>query len=185
MYATVEQLCHRLGLEMADLTDADTAALTELLEDAAQVIDDEVGQPLLRSTDTVTLDGTGAGALILPRWPVHAVDEVTLIDVDGTETVLEHRQGYLWSDSGVLTRLTGCWPAHHRAVRVIYIPGYEADDVGVRVRRICLRLAAAGRRNPAGADSEDIGDARVKWHTPGMELTTSEKKTLARYASRP
>ncbi|MEW2383377.1 hypothetical protein AB0873_14980 [Micromonospora sp. NPDC047707] len=185
MYATVAQLAHRLQLDVDDLTEDDTAALTELLEDAGQVIDDEVGQPLLRSTDTVTLDGSGAASLILPRWPVHAVDEVTLIAVDGTETALAHREGYLWSTSGVLTRLGGCWPAHDRAVRVLYTPGYEEAELGSRVRRICLRLAVAGRRNPGGADSEDIADTRVRWHTPGMELTTAEKATLAKYASRP
>ncbi|GGM14258.1 phage head-tail connector protein [Micromonospora yangpuensis] len=181
MYATLTELRNRLRIGPEDESED---ALNELLEDASQVIDDEVGQPLVRSTDTVTLDGTGGEALLLPRWPVHAVDDVVLVDEDGQEHVLVYRGDYTWSASGVLTRRPHgrLWPCHDRAVRATYTAGYELEDIARRVRRICLRLAAAGRRNPAGADSEDIGDTRVRWNTPGMLLTTGERELLARYA---
>ncbi|GAB3856599.1 hypothetical protein GCM10029963_53240 [Micromonospora andamanensis] len=182
MYATVTELRNRLKALGDDDTDA---ALTELLEDASAVIDDEVGQSLTLAETTVTVDGSGAEKLILPRWPVTAVAEVVEIDVDGTERPLTHREDYTWSQSGVLTRLRRCWPCHDQAVRSTLTAGYDAEDLARRVRRICLRLAIAGRRNPAGADSEDIGDSRVRWNTPGMELTTGEKRVLARYAARP
>ncbi|MEU7617190.1 hypothetical protein AB0B27_14000 [Micromonospora rifamycinica] len=182
MYATVEQLRNRLRGDADDDTDEQ---LTELLEDATGVIDDEVGQPLALAETTVTVDGSGAERLLLPRWPVTAVAAVVLVDLDGAETPLVDREDYTWSAAGVLTRLRGCWPCHDQAVRVTLTAGYEETDLNRRVRRICLRLAIAGRRNPAGADSEDIADSRVRWNTPGMELTTGEKATLARYAARP
>ena len=181
MYATVTELRNRLKALGDDDTDE---ALTELLEDASAVIDDEVGQPLTLAETTVTVDGSGAEKLVLPRWPVTAVAAVVEVDLDGTERPLVHGEDYTWSRTGVLTRLRRCWPCHDQAVRVTVTAGYDEEDLARRVRRFCLRLAIAGRRNPAGADSEDIGDTRVRWNTPGMQLTTDEKRVLARYAVR-
>jgi hypothetical protein len=128
------------------------------------------------------MDGSCTCELLLPRWPVSAVTSVTVIDVDGAETTLTFRDDYLWSEAGILVRRGARWPCHVRAVRAVYTAGYDQPEA--RVRRICLRLAAAGRRNPAGADSEDLGDSRIRWNTPGMALTTAEKDTLARYLVR-
>lgn len=180
-YATPDELALSMGV-LDGWESAQAARALQLLEDATGVIDDELHHPITWSMDTVTLDGTGTSKLLLPRWPVTSVTAVYLIDVDGTETLLTHGVDYTWSDKGILTRRSGCWPCRDRCVRVVYTAGYATTPANVG--RICRRLAAAGWNNPAGADSEQFGDRTVKWHTPGMELTTAEKDTLSSYGVR-
>lgn len=163
-----------------DEEDAATAA--QLLADAQGTIEDEVGQRLEQSTDTVTLDGSGTEELLLPRWPVTAVTSVTVTEASGTVKVLSTPADYSWSQSGVLTRKGGCWPDGDRSVDVVYTPGYA--QLPTNVKRICRRLAASAWHNPAGADSEDTGDHRVRWAAPGGELTTGEKRMLDPYRVR-
>ena len=177
MYATPEQLARRMG-NYAGFDADETARATELLEDATGVIDDEVGHSLVESTDTVICDGSGAEKLLLPRHPVSAVIEVVEIALDGTETTLAVGVDYTWSADGILTRLGRDWPRHDRSVRAQVTAGFAAEATPATVRKICLRLGLAGWENPAGAEMEDVADHRVRWNTPGMELTSGEKRQL-------
>ncbi|MFB7031714.1 MULTISPECIES: hypothetical protein [unclassified Streptomyces] len=176
----------------------DEAAAAELLIDLAQgAIDDETGQALESSTETVTLDGptrdsgryqsaTRSERLILPRWPVTAVASVTVHGEDGQDVALTHgpHRDYTWSADGILTRIGGEWPAHDRAVTVTYTAGFLTPPAGVR--RICLRLASVGWSNPEFLSAETLGDHARSFSAEGlgMELTAADRRTLGAYRAR-
>ncbi|WP_432063351.1 hypothetical protein [Streptomyces sp. S1] len=194
-YASPEQL--RLLLRQEAFT-ADETAAAELLIDLAQgAIDDETGQALESSTDTVTLDGptrddglyqssTRSQRLILPRWPVTAVASVTVHGEDGQDVALVHgpHRDYTWSADGILTRVGGEWPAHDRAVTAVVTAGFLPLPAGVR--RICLRLASVGWSNPEFLSAETLGDHSRSFSAEalGMELTAADRRTLGAYRAR-
>lgn len=190
--ATAEDL--RRLLRRDEFTADETATAELLLDLALGVIEEETGQPLVSSTDTITLDGpsaddhphqvgTGTTKLVLPRWPVTAVTSVTLTEDD--ELLDEGKDAdYTWSASGVLTRCGGWWPSHDQAVDVTYTAGFLALPTGVK--RMQLRLAMAGWSNPENLASESLGDHSRSYAAEmlGMELTPAERRTLAAYKAR-
>ncbi|MGW0545311.1 hypothetical protein ACWD0D_34200 [Streptomyces griseoincarnatus] len=194
-YATAENL--RLLLRQPSFTEDDTATAELLIELAQGVIDEETGQALELSEDTVTLDGptrddshyqghTGSRHLILPRWPVTAVASVTLTDDegDGEDLTFGKDQDYTWSRDGTLHRRGGDWPTHDRAITVIYTAGYAPVPAGVK--RLALRLAAGAWSNPERLTSESLGDHSKAWAADalGMELTPADAKKLGLYRAR-
>jgi hypothetical protein len=196
-YASAENLRH--FLRHPDAFTADEIAQAELLIELAEgAIDDETGQPLEQSQDTVILDGptredpwphtpgTGSHKLILPRWPVSAVESVTLLnDVEDDEVLTFGKdQDFTWSAAGTMTRVNAWWPTGDRCIQVVYTPGYATISKGVK--RISLRLAAAGWGNPELLASESLGDHSKAWSAEalGMVLSEADKKTLGLYRAR-
>lgn len=193
-YASENEL--RLLLRHPPFTEDQAATAALLLELAEGVIEEETGQPLARSTDTVILDsptrqdgwphqpGAGSRKLVLPRWPVTAVESVTILGSgDQADDVLEP-SAYTWSASGTLTRSSGWWPLTDRSVEVVYTAGH--DPVPKGVKRIQLRLAAAAWGNPLMASSESLGDHSVSFSAEdlGMTLAAKDKAALGRYRAR-
>ncbi|MFE4691747.1 hypothetical protein ACFRH6_17010 [Streptomyces sp. NPDC056749] len=191
-YATADEL--RRLLREESFTEDDTATAELLIELAQGVIEDETGQALEQSTDTVTLDGptedestfrggTRSRKLILPRWPVTDVAAVTLTDDDEDLTFGKDRD-YTWSAAGILHRRGTEWPGHDRAVQVTYTAGYSTVPAGPK--RLCLRLAAGGWSNPERLTSESLGDHSKAWAADalGMELTDADRRTLGAYRAR-
>lgn len=185
-YATAEHL--RLFLRHGLAFTADEIAQAELLIELAEgAIDDELGQPLEESTDTVTLDGptqpgtpgTGSHRLVLPRWPVTAVTSVTLLHDDAPDETLEHGadHDYTWSESGILTRIGGWWPTGDQAIQVVYTAGYATVPKGVK--RAALRLAAAAWGNPELLSSETLGDHSRSWSADALGMTLSQADITA------
>lgn len=167
MYATVDELAVWMGRDPASLDATETARATLLLESATGAIDTAVEQPLTQSTDTITVPGTGTTQLVLPRWPVTSVTSVEVTE-GGTVTALtEGESGYAWAREGILTRRGGVWPAcPGDVVEVVYTAGWA--PIPADVRAACLALAAARWPNPAGVQSEQLGDHRIQW-APGQE----------------
>jgi hypothetical protein len=176
----------------ASWTDDDTDQADLLLDLARGVVEDETGQPLESSTDTVILDGpadddhpyrtgTGVRRLILPRWPVTAITAVTILDDD---QALAEGPDYTWSQAGMLTRRGGWWPSGDQVVEVTYTAGFLELPAGVR--RIILRLAGAAWSNPEGLSQETLGDHSRTWSAEalGMELSNADRRTLSAYAAR-
>ncbi|PJN31309.1 hypothetical protein CG717_16205 [Streptomyces sp. CB02613] len=195
-YATADEL--RRLLREPSFTEDDTATAELLIELAEGVIEEETGQALELSEDTVTLDGptkddsryqghTASRHLILPRWPVTAVASVTLTDDtggDGETLTFGKDRDYTWSRDGLLHRRGGEWPTHDRAIEVTYTAGYAPVPAGVK--RMVLRLAAGAWSNPERLTSESLGDHSKAWAADalGMELTPADRKTLGLYRAR-
>ncbi|GAA2790049.1 hypothetical protein [Streptomyces showdoensis] len=190
-YASPDDL--RRLLRMDSFTEDETATAELLIELGQGVIEDEIGQPLEQSTDTVVLDGpteddarqagSGSRKLILPRWPVTSVTSVTLTD-DGEELTFGKDADYTWSAAGILHRRGAHWPSHDRAVEVVYTPGYAPVPAGPK--RIALRLAMVGWSNPEFLSAETLGDHSRSFSAEalGMELTPGDIRTLGAYRAR-
>ncbi|MFD9445507.1 hypothetical protein ACFWBR_42320 [Streptomyces sp. NPDC060006] len=196
-YVTANEL--RLFLRHPAAFTPDEEAQAELLIELAEgAVEDETGQSLELSEDTVILDGptraehwpdtpgTGSRTLVLPRWPVSAVESVTLLndDQDDEELTFGKDQDYTWSAAGTLTRVNGWWPTGDRCIQVVNTAGHAPIPKGVR--RIVLRLAAAGWGNPELLASESLGDHSKAWSAEalGMVLSEADKKTLGLYRAR-
>ncbi|WP_329545563.1 hypothetical protein OG548_14390 [Streptomyces sp. NBC_01356] len=177
-------------------TDNEIAQAELLIELAEGAIDDETGQSLELATDTVILDGptrserwpdapgTGSRTLILPRWPVTAVESVILLRDSEDDETLTFGQDYTWSAAGTLTRVNSWWPSGDRCIQVVDTAGHSPIPKGVK--RIALRVAAAGWGNPELLASESLGDHSKSWSAEalGMVLSEADKKTLGLYRAR-
>lgn len=181
-YAEAAELAALMGRGDTPFTAAEQARAELVLTLATGVIDEETGQSLTLATDTLTLDGNGGRRLLLPRWPVTAVAEVTIIEDDDTETDLAHGADFRWTSYGRLRRIGSCWPCREQSIDAVVTAGWDPFPDGVKA--MCLRLARAGWDNPAGLESERLGDWAAKWSAPGMGLTTAEKRSLSMYRAR-
>jgi len=129
-------------------------------------------------TSTVTLDGSGTDAILLPDLPVTAAGTVTVNG--GTVT------DYVLNSNGVLFRGTaGCWPRPvwpmgRQNVRVTYEHGYQTVDVPQDVRMVALSIAA--RLVVQGvALEESVGPVRMKYANAATDLTNGEARILGKY----
>lgn len=165
-----------------ELSDGETRRAQLLLDAAIGAVEDAAGQVLLLATDTLVLDGRGAEEILLPRWPVKAVTEVTEHRC-GVWSVLDPVSDYSWSDTGGLARHHRCgWPARDRSVRVTYTAGHQ--KIPDALRRVVLELGARGWLNPAGAGGQQIGATNIQWRALGLELTRGQQQIVDRYRAR-
>lgn len=112
--------------EFQALPECGLGTFTEAEVDAAEgffvsILEREVGSPFVLRAETVTLDGSGSAALILPRADIAALSAVT---VDGDVVDV----GLLSSSSGILRYLTGgtVWPCGVGNIEVTYAYGAYA-----------------------------------------------------------
>lgn len=103
---------------------------------------------------------------------------------DGEVLVHGRDRDYTWSAAGILTRCGACWPAHDQAVEVTYTAGFLI--IPSALKRIELRLAAAGWSNPELLASESLGDHSRSYATEvlGMELTKADLRAISAYRAR-
>jgi hypothetical protein len=152
---------------------------------ACDICRDVAEQSFNAATSTITLDGSGTDALLLPEGPVTAAG--TVLVAGGTVT------DYVLNGNGVLFRKTVgtdidyCntypalkWPVGRQNVRVTYDHGYADADIPRSVRMVAL--AVATRIVVQGpALEETVGDVRVKYAAASTELTNSERMILQKY----
>ncbi|WP_116048601.1 hypothetical protein [Amycolatopsis palatopharyngis] len=167
-YATAAELASWMGLPSVDETRADLK-----LDAATGLVEDDIGQSLVSSTDTVELTPTYTRTLVLPRWPVTAITSVV---VSG-ETLVEGTD-YTWETAGLLIRVSGCWD---EKVTVVYTAGW--DPIPASVKGLVLEVASGSWGNVGAKKSEKIGDYSASWVREGMSLSTTDRKTLARYSA--
>ncbi|MGI5443820.1 hypothetical protein ACQEV4_42710 [Streptomyces shenzhenensis] len=185
-YATAEEF--RLFIRHSGpFSDEETAQAEFLLDLAGACIEEETGQSLELSTDTVLLDGTGTHQLVLPRWPVTAVHTVTLLgDLAADEVLTEGADhDFTWSASGRLTRKGACWPEGDRNVEAVVTAGLAT--IPKSLKRVALRLCVAPWSNPNNLSSETLGDLSRSYNTAtdiGMELSSSDRKLVSVYQAR-
>lgn len=160
-----------------DVTADDGAIIA--LDAACDMVRNYAGQPFNAGTATVVLDGTGTDSLLLPYLPVSAAG--TVVVNSGTIT------DYSLNDNGILYRgtagqtLTGLtWPAGRQNVSVTFDYGYQTADFPRDVRMVALSIAS--RLLVQGVTTEEqVGDVRVKYAGPAMDLTKSEEQILRKY----
>lgn len=129
-------------------------------------------------TSTVTLDGTGTDALVLPERPVSGVTAVTVGGVAEPDFAFRPDGVLLRGSAGGFPRTT--WPEGRQNVEVTYEHGYETADFPRSVRMVAVAIAA--RISVQGlASSESLGDVSVTYAGPAMDLTANEQRILQRY----
>lgn len=185
-YATAEEF--RLFIRHGEpFTDEETAQAEFFLELAGACIEEAAGQSLEESTDSVLLDGTGTNKLVLPRWPVTAVQSVTVLhDLDDDEELAHGADhDYTWSASGRLTRVGACWPEGDQNIEALVTAGFAT--LPTSLKRVALRLCVGPWSNPNNLASESLGDLSRSYNTAtdlGMELSNSDRKLVTVYRAR-
>lgn len=177
-----------------DLTDylgrdvtADDGALIAI-DAACEICRSLTEQSFNEATDTITLDGTGTDALLLPELPVSNAGTVTVSGGTVTDYVLKD-DGLLirkypdpvtvdyWSDERPPTVV---WPAGRQNVEVTYDHGYADEDLPRDVRLVALSIAS--RLVVQGvASQETVGETSVRYGTNATDLTAGEKAILRKY----
>jgi hypothetical protein len=185
-YATAEEF-RRFIRHSEPFTEEETAQAEFFLELAGACIEEEAGQSLELSTDTVTLDGNGARKLVLPRWPVTAVESVTVLHDEDDDEVLTFGadHDFTWSAAGTLTRRCACWPEGERNIEAVVTAGLVSMPTSLK--RVALRLCVGPWSNPNNLASESLGDLSRSFNTAtdlGMELSNSDKKLVGAYQAR-
>lgn len=231
-------MSYALATDLASYMKAtlDTAKATLVLQMVADAMDTEMGlDPEIFGYGTITvgadtytggmlsqtitglvLDGPpqGSDLMILPGHPITAVTDVEVQDTLGTWTTLTYQQDYLWSSSGVLTRLRSrlgsapmpgffpgnppgqvsilplspIWPAIPQGVKVSYSRGLSAVPQGLRT--VNITAAARVYANPTGVIGESIGGYSVRYSPRadggigGIAFDSLETNILMRHAEK-
>jgi hypothetical protein len=172
-FISAQDLTDYLG---RDVTSDDGAIIA--LDAACDIVRDLAEQDFNAATSTVTLDGTGTDALLLPQLPVTAAGTVSVAGSAVTD--------YTLNSSGILFRgSAGCdprpyWPAGRQNVVVTYDHGYAAADLPRSIRMVALSIAS--RLIVQGvALEEQVGQTRVKYAVAATDLTSTEQMILRRY----
>lgn len=172
-FISAQDLTDYLG---RDVTNDDGAIIA--LDAACDVCRDLAEQDFNSATSTITLDGTGTDALILHQLPVSAAGTVT---VNGTAVT-----DYELSDNGMLLRGSAgidprpVWPSGRQNVVVTYDHGYASADLPRSIRMVALSLAARILVQGVAVE-ETVGQVRVKYAGPAMDLSKSEEMILRKY----
>ena len=172
-FITVADLSDTLGIDVS----ADDGAVIAI-DAACDMCRAVAEQPFTAGTTTVTLDGNGTDALLLPYLPVTAAGTVTLASGTITEYMFTDNGYLLRGTAGALPRPT--WPDGRQNVRVTFHHGYTAANFPRDVKMVAL--AAAKRIVVQGAAMEEsLGDNRVKYAAASTDLTDGEKLILGKY----
>jgi hypothetical protein len=129
-------------------------------------------------TATVSLDGQGTDALLLPQRPVGTVSSVL---VNGVA-----EPNFMLTAEGMLLRGTPgswcgrVWPRGRQNVTVTYAFGYADGEVPRDVRLVALEIAQ--RMVIQGvATSETVGDVTINYGMAASDLTANELRILGKY----
>lgn len=128
------------------------------------------------TNETVTFDGSGTDALLLPEMPVIQVRSVT---VDG-EVVTD----FTLRADGVLIRTPGdgtaSWPEGRQNVIVTYDHGWVAEEIPHEIKQVALSVAS--RLVVQGPlVQESLGATSAKYAVASTDLTNGERALLRKY----
>lgn len=150
----------RLGHGFAD-DGAEDALLERLLREAVSVVEQRLGQALIRRAFELEVSGWDRnGHLVLPTGPVEALQSLELM-LDGTVTPVAPSAWRLEpgrSRQKVTGPLGGCLPdlTGERTGRAVFEAGYGPvwSDVPEDIAHAAMRLAAYGYENRDGEGSD-------------------------------
>lgn len=129
-------------------------------------------------TSTITLDGTGTDALLLPDLPVSVAGTVVVNGGTVTDYVLNGNGILLRGTAGVDPRPV--WPAGRQNVRVTYDHGYQTVDLPRDVRMVALSIAS--RLVVQGPMlQETIGNVSARYAYAATDLSNGELRILSKY----
>lgn len=169
-----------------DLTDilgvtvtADPGALIAV-DAACDTCRDIAERDFNRGTATITLDGSGTDALLIPNryLPVDTAGTVTVNGGTVTDYVLNGHGALFRGSAGVDPRPV--WPSGRQNVSVTFTHGYETVDIPRSVRMVALSIATRLVVQGAAAE-ETVGDVRVKYAAAASDLTNGERRILQKY----
>lgn len=181
-FITIAELTDKLGESAA--TSRGTAvinAASDMVRTFTELTLNPVG------TATISLDGTGTDALILPERPVTAAG--TVIESGGT-LVLD--TDYELSDNGILYRLPGVidngwgnetlrtywWPGRQN-IEVTFEYGYST--VPGDLKEVALSMAERLFRQSAGITFESLGQYQVRYSDSASDWSGTERIILRKY----
>jgi hypothetical protein len=164
--------------------------MTIAVDTACEMVRTLAEQSFNRGTTTVTMDGTGTDALLLPEHPVNSVGTVTI------GTAVLSSDTYAVRDDGVLVLLSGtawatqpifsdeipyyeaAWPKGRQNIEVTYDHGYT--EVPADVRGVALE--AASRQVIQGPVMfETLGPASARYSVAATDFTEGERAILRKY----
>jgi len=143
------------------------------------------GQDFNRGTSSITLDGTGGDALVLPQYPVLAAGTVAIMGTAVTDYKLSE-DGLLLRTPGTVTGYwDGCWPyviwpKGRQNISVTYEHGYEEALLPRDVRLLALSIAARVVVQGVAKD-ESIGQAKITYGVSSTDLTSGEQMVVQKY----
>lgn len=200
-FVTVAELREFLQVDSTQLPDNDPAA-TLILTLVSDTIRAYLNQAVdLVENDVVILDPNrdGSELLVLPQWPVLAVDLVEVLQPDGT-WLAQDPATWTWTSEGLLRRIASpvisgypypgqfptfaAWPVNPRSVRITYDHGYAVIPDSLRM--VCMSAASRIWANPTGVVSESIESYSVRYDSnraSGVHFSPIELVTLGRFAS--
>lgn len=181
-FISTTELTEKIGESAA--TARGTAVITAA-SDMVRLFTDLTLSPA--GTTTVSLDGTGTDALILPERPVTAAG--TVIESGGT-LVLD--TDYELADNGILYRLPGVidngwgnetlrtywWPGRQN-IEVTFDYGYST--VPGDLKEVALSMAERLFRQSAGIAFESLGQYQVRYTDSASDWSGTEKIVLRKY----
>lgn len=153
------------------------------LDAACERVRGYVDQPLDVTTDTdYWLNGNGAEALLLPRFPVTAVSALSVY-TDRTDTapeVLVQNTDYvLDAEKGIATRIDGsCFTRGVQNIKVTYTHGSATvpSDARLVALQVAARIYEVGQ-----VENESAGGVSQTYVQGAGNLTRDEKDVLRRY----
>jgi hypothetical protein len=170
-FISVTELGDHLG---RDLT-ADPGA-TLAVNFACDAVRTVAGQDFTAGSSTVTLDGSGTDALLLPERPVSRVRSVTVAGTAVTDFSLR-------SDGTIVRPYPAVWTAGRQNVVIRYEHGVSRTKVPPAVRMVALALAARFVvQGPAAA--ETVGEETVRYSGEATALLPTERLILDLHRAR-
>jgi hypothetical protein len=172
-FISAQDLSNYLGRDVS----ADNGTLI-CLDAACDIVRDIAEHPVNSGTATLSFDGTGTDAIVLPYHPITAAGTVTVAGSAVTDYMLAANGVLLRGSAGVLPRPV--WPEGRQNVQVTFEYGYLPQDIPRSVRMVALSIAT--RLMVQGpALRETLGDASVQYATAATDLTNGERRVLQRF----
>ncbi len=117
--------------------------------------------------DTITRDGNGRDAILLPAAPVTAISSVVL-----SGTLLVEGTDYEWSADGYLRRLGCPWPSRLRCLVITYDHGWA--EVPQDIQEAVIDQARSMYRVQPGVQSYTAGSESVTFGAQAAVGVTSQ-----------
>lgn len=132
---------------------------------------------------TITVDGAGTDAIVLPEFPANKAGTVTVAGGTVTNFVLDTENGLLIRTAGTAVEANESpvsWPLGRQNIKVTYDHGYAETDFPRDVRAVALNVASRLVVQNV-ASSEEVGDVKVTYGTNATDFTMGERLILSKY----